>query len=231
MFYNFSGEEIDKLYSKYVKKNSFYLSWIKDSDDISDFFSDSIKLKGLDAPRVFCLLDFKLWLAKYKLNPKDVLVTEKDDPEIKLLPETCNLYEYKYEDGHDLHIFDVPKKDFDFALISQTIEHLHTPSKMMKHIFHHLKPGGYFFTSVPTTNIPHNTPIHFQHFYPIGLILLGLQSGFEVVEVGFWGNKEYIIKMFSTNGWPDIYQLNTLENDILYPAGCWALFRKPETIA
>ncbi len=221
----------DELYSIHrtcVQKKRPYLNRIRTAEDFHEYsFANNNRLRGMDAPRAFCLLDFQDWLTKHAVPTTDVLVTCREDPEVSLLPSTARVQEIRYENGHDLHKLDLEKKDYDFMIVSQTLEHLYHPFQAMKQCWDHLRPGGYFFTSVPTTNIPHNTPIHFQEFYPMGLATLGLQAEFDIVEIGFWGNQEYLLKLFSTYEWPDIYGLTTLVADPNYPAACWGLFRKP----
>lgn len=233
-FQYLSESEIKDLYNKYIEKPSSYHRRIVEAEDYESLELASFwPAKGKDVPRVFCILDFQNWIQKYNLQPRRVLLSCDSDPEISFLPksiETITHIPYDGDDkGFDLHLLDLETKDYDFVLISQTLEHLYNPGKMMENIWNHMAPGGYFFTSVPTVNIPHNTPIHFQHFYPIGLVTLALQYNFEVIEVGYWGNQEYILKMFHSVDWPDIYKISTLENDPAHPVACWCLLRKPTT--
>lgn len=231
MFREFSIEDIHSIYQRHIVKGSAYLRRIQTAADFDDFsFSAEGRLKGVDAPRPFCLLDFQTWMAKHSVPTQNVLVTHKPDPEVALLPLSAIFTEARYEDGHDLHTLDLPQKNFDLAIVSQTLEHVYNPARVMERIHAHLKPGGYFFTSVPTTNVPHDTPFHFQQFYPAGLATLGLQAGFEIVEMGFWGNQEYLLKLFSTYEWSDIYGLSDLTADPRHPVACWALFRKPQDL-
>ena len=62
-------------------------------------------------------------------------------------------------------------------------------------------------------------------WYPMGLAILFKSAGFEVVEMGQWGNKTYITKLFTTHSWPDIYQSGPL-NEEKNIAQCWILARK-----
>jgi SAM-dependent methyltransferase len=228
MFHFLSEDEIHLVYKTHVVKPRSYLNRIQEAEDFEAYpFFSSVNLKRIDAGRPFCVLDFYTWLAKYSITPRDILVTSKTDPEVPLLPTDATFTEIRYEDGYDLHTLSLDKRDFDFCLISHTLEHLYNPEKAMRNIYDHLRPGGYFFTSVPTTNIPHDTPIHFQQFLPTGLATLGIQAGFQIKEVGFWGNQEYLVKLFQTNAWPTVYELANLTADPNHPAGCWALFQKP----
>ena len=77
---------------------------------------------------------------------------------------------------------------FDLAVVSQTLEHLYDPLLALVNLRRKLTPGGLLFTSTPTVNRPHMTPFHFRHYSPMGLAALLTQAGFEIVELGQWGN-------------------------------------------
>jgi hypothetical protein len=62
-------------------------------------------------------------------------------------------------------------------------------------------PGGHLFTSVPCLDIPHMTPVHFQHLTPMGLAVLMEQAGFTVLELGQFGNHFYEQYILSTQRW------------------------------
>ena len=85
--------------------------------------------------------------------------------------------------------------------------------------------GGYVFTSVPTVNIPHQTPFNFYNHYPMGLAMLFASNDFEIIQTGQWGNLNYIKYIFKNFGWPDVYQTgqNNEENNV---AQCWILAKK-----
>lgn len=233
MKFNYLTEkEIQSLYNKYIVKSSEYHRRLVDPDEYENLEMATFwPAKGKDIPRIFSVLDFKEWIEKYNITPRNLLFTAESDPELHFLPKNIENVKYiPYEgdtNGYDLHLLNLEDKNYDFVLINQTLEHLYNPGKMMEAIWNHMEPGGYFFTSVPTVNIPHNTPIHFQHFYPIGLVTLALQHNFEVLEVGYWGNRAYILTMFHSLDWPDIYKISSLENDPAYPVSCWCLLRKP----
>ena len=116
-------------------------------------------------------------------------------------------------------------------MFSQTIEHLYNPLLAIKKIYEHIKPGGYVFTSVPTINIPHMTPIHFNGIYPMGLVTLFESVGFNVLETGQWGNHNYIKYIFKNHDWPDYNQLKIVGNGKVVNedkniAQCWCLAQK-----
>ena len=125
-------------------------------------------------------------------------ITCAEDPELEFVSyENTTVLKYP---PHDLHLFDEKFiLKFDFFIFNQTIEHLYNPFKAFN-IYKYMKSGGYVFTSVPTINIPHMTPIHYNGYNPVGLALLFMSCGFEVIEIGQWGNYDYIQKLFKYIG-------------------------------
>ena len=86
------------------------------------------------------------------------------------------------------------------------------------------------------------TPFHFHHFTPMGLAMNAVQAGFEIVEMGQWGNQDYGTNLLGLLGWPDYKLLAAaakkrgavdadgepfIVNDRNSPAQVWALVRRP----
>jgi SAM-dependent methyltransferase len=227
----FTTEEIASVYERYVKKDeSYFQKYV----DLTPHFDGRIEtvLRGSDYPRIPCLLDFKEWIGKYNIIPQKMLCTDISDFELNYIsPKELNLFKYDGTSG-DLHAMNLSERDYDFFLFSQTIEHLFNPILCLKNIYDHLAPGGWVFTSVPAINIPHMTPYHFSGVYPMGLALAFMSVGFEVMEVGQWGNLSYLGYIFTNHQWPDYYMLSNLgagriTNEERNIAQCWILVRKP----
>lgn len=185
-----------------------------------------------DFPRNWCILDFIEWTKKYNLIIVDHLgYTCETDPELEfVLAIEKKILPYPPYDLHTIST-DFPSLHnyFDFFIFNQTIEHLYNPFEAIKQLHGIIKPGGYVFTSVPTLNIPHMTPYHFNGFTPMGLAMLFHTYGFEIVELGQWGNYEYIKKLFETHDWPGYDQLqhnNIITNEEQNVCQCWILVRK-----
>ena len=89
-----------------------------------------------------------------------------------IFPSKKTLVSYPEYDLHTIASTTEFENEFDFFLFNQTIEHLYNPFEAMKQVYEIVKPGGYVFTSVPTINIPHMTPIHFNGYTPMGLAML-----------------------------------------------------------
>lgn len=228
----FTIAEIHDIYHRYVIKSHDYYN---KADIRYKSLPAELKKKyfKIDFPRVASLFDFEDWIKKYDLvSVENLLTTCPNDPELAFLsPKSSTLYEYSNDGTNDLHLFDVEKKDFDFAIFNQTLEHTYNPFLCMANLYSHLKPGGYLYTTVPTINIPHMVPIHFWGITPVGLCVLGASVGFDICECGFWGNYEYIQNIFSTGDWPyndKVFdRFGKIQHTNLHQAQTWVLLKKP----
>lgn len=183
-----------------------------------------------DFPRVWCMLDFIEWTKDLDLSG-NIGYTDENDPELEFLQDKFEKHALIKYPPYDLHNeIKISENDkLDFFLFSQTLEHLYNPQLALKNIRNLMKPGGLVFTSVPTINIPHLTPTHFAGFTPMGLAMLFIVSGFEILNIGQWGNYDYICKMFKDHHWPDFYELanenGEVTNEERNCCQCWTLAR------
>jgi SAM-dependent methyltransferase len=220
----FSLEEVNKLYKEKVKlPESYFRKYsVLPNCPVRAF---NYKWSHHDFPRNICILNFIEWINKYNIKIEHLGYTCDSDPELEFIsPLKKTLLMYPPYDLHDISLN--IKNEFDFFLFNQTIEHLYNPFEAVKQIYNIVKPGGYVFTSVPTINIPHNTPIHFNGFTPMGLAMLFKSANFEIIEIGQWGNLEYITKMFSTHDWPGHNALKNITNEEKNVCQCWILAKK-----
>jgi SAM-dependent methyltransferase len=185
-----------------------------------------------DFPRAWCVLDFRAWAAERGLSAVEDGVlgyTCASDPELAFLRYRTRR-ELAYP-PHDLHALPATLRGrYDFFMFNQTLEHLYNPLLGLQNVWAALKPGGHAFTSVPTLNIPHLTPIHFGGLTPMGLATLLTLAGFEILEMGQWGCERYLRAMFARHAWPGYDQLQVdgrVENEERNVVQCWALVRKP----
>jgi SAM-dependent methyltransferase len=222
----YSSDEIHKLYNEKVKlPESYFVKYAFLPD--CPLKRNDYKWSYYDFPRNWCILDFIEWNKKYNINIEHLGYTF-DDPELEFInPLKKTLISYP---DHDLHNFS-PNfiNQFDFFLFNQTIEHLYNPFDAVKEIYKTLKIGGYVFTSVPTINIPHMTPIHFNGYTPMGLAMLFKSCNFEIIEIGQWGNFDYILNLFHSHNWPGYDQLNKnniVTNEERNVCQCWILAQK-----
>jgi hypothetical protein len=228
-FKTFTEQEVIDTYNKFVKKENSYFQ--KLSPFPLHLNNKRWKWEGHDFPRIACLLDFQEWVVKHNINPlNNVLCTASDDPELEFL--NINNLDYKpYEnENNDFHTLNLPRTDYDFILFSQTIEHLYNPFLSMWNLYHHMNEGGMMFTSMPTINIPHMLPFHYNGFTPLGLCMLMKSVGFEVLELGYWGNYDYISKLFKNHNWPSYQELidekGNIPNEPKNQVQCWILVKK-----
>lgn len=224
----FSSEEIHRLYYEKVKLPESYFHKYVDLP-VCPAKAYGYNWGNNDFPRNWCMLDFIEWTTKHKIVIDHLGYTCDSDPELEFI-EPARKTKIDYP-PYDLHtVGEHFKNEFDFFLFNQTIEHLYNPFEAVKQIYETVKPGGYVFTSVPTLNIPHMTPIHFNGFTPMGLAMLFKTAGFEVVEMGQWGNYDYIQQLWKCHGWPGYESLNDcnfVANEERNVCQCWILAQKP----
>ena len=223
----FSLYDINKTYSEKVKLPETYFRKyeVLPPCPVKSF---NYNWGDTDFPRNWCILDFIEWTKKHNIQCDHLGYTCDSDPELEFIsPSKKTLLPYPQYDLHNVgqHF----KNEFDFFIFSQTLEHLYNPFEAVKQISETVKPGGYVFTSVPTLNIPHIVPCHFNGFTPMGLAMMFKTAGFEVVEIGQWGNYNYISKLWKTHGWPGYNDLNIngyVSNEERNVCQCWILARK-----
>ena len=186
------------------------------------------KWEGKDFPRISSLIYFIEMVQELHIEPQKMLsFNATHDPEIEYL-KTSTLHNINYLDDknkNDIHTFDLLEKDYDFVMLNQTLEHLYNPFKALLNVYNHMKMGGYIYINAPSNNKPHDVPNHFYTgFTATGLGALLVESGFEVLRLGQWGNLEYLKKIFE-KGWTD-YRENMWYNNKECPIICWVLARK-----
>jgi SAM-dependent methyltransferase len=223
----FSSKDIDNIYNTTVKLPDTYFKKYENvpSCPVKRY---NYSWANHDFPRTWCILDFIEWTKKYNISIDHLGYTCDIDPELEFItPLNKTLLSYPHHDLHNMS--DAYINKFDFFLFSQTLEHLYNPFEAVKQIHKLLKPGGYVFTSVPTLNIPHMMPHHFNGFTPMGLAMLFKTAGFEVMEIGQWGNYDYISKLWKTHNWPcyaDLHKNNIVINEEKNVCQCWILAKK-----
>ena len=220
----FNEKELKNIYSNIVKKNKKYFKKYKKLPDCP-VKKWNFNWKNHDLPRNFCILDFIEWTKKHNLiNINSLGYTCDTDPELEFI-NSSESYFMPYP-PNDLHILESKFiNKFDFFIFNQTIEHLYNPFIALTNIYKYIKTNGYIFTSVPTINIPHNTPIHYNGYNPMGLTLLFMSTGFKIIEIGQWGNYNYIKKLFNKHCWPDSTNCSH-KNEEKNVVQCWVLAKK-----
>lgn len=223
----FNTNEIYNTYNKYVIKNDEYFNrFINYTKYLTSEELD--RYKKTDVPRVMSIIDFKEWILRYKIQTGEkLLYTCNSDMELDYINYATKIIAEYPE--HDLHTLDLEEKKFNFIIFNQTIEHLYNPLLCLINLYNHIDDNGFLYTTVPTINIPHMTPIHFSGLTPMGLCMLMRSVGFEILECGYWGSKKYINFIFNNNTWPnysDISTDNKLDVDLVCQAQTWILVKK-----
>jgi SAM-dependent methyltransferase len=226
----FTEEQIKEIYYRHVNLPSSYFKKYETLPPCP-VRGWSYSWQNYDFPRNWCVLDFIEWIHTYGIEtPRHLAYTCDTDPELEFItPASKTKIEYP---PHDLHtIGNTFQNTFDFFIFNQTLEHLYNPFEAVTSIYTTLLPGGYVFASVPTINIPHSTPIHYGGYNPMGLAMIFKQAKFDIIEIGQWGNYEYIQKLFATHSWPGYNMLQkdgVITNEPRNVAQCWILARKPQ---
>ena len=221
----FTEDQIREIYENHVKLSPEYFTKYRFLPECP-VRAWNYSWKGHDMSRNFIVLDFIEWIKKHNIEKGNNLAfTSSVDPELEFI-DYENSYYMKYPPC-DLHEYIFQLKDkFDFFIFNQTIDHLYNPFMAVENIYQYIKPGGYLFTSTSAINVPHMTPTHYNQYNPMGLAILMMSVGFEIVEVGQWGNYDYICKLFKEHKWPDAYEASH-ENEEKNVVQSWILVRKP----
>ena len=228
-----STEQISQLHERvalqpaYFGKNRNITATLERYKDVRAFQTH----KG-DYARLLCMLDFVEWTQSRRIgSPDSVLVLYMPELELQFL-RPRRIFHLLYKDGSgDLHYPIQLPHAVDFVLLGQTLEHVYNPFVCLKNVYDALRPGGHVFISVPYYNMLHMTPFHFYHYSPSGLATLLESSGFTVLEMGQFGNKDYVnhilTKTVGTGAWPSVDDLRqddgTIENEPGSVSQVWAL--------
>jgi hypothetical protein len=225
-----TADEIQQLYAQHVKVN--------DTRAYSQRYNRlpllenrrAWRWEGKDLARVLAVLEFGRYCVQYGLSARHLLTFNgASDPELEYLPfEAHSNFDYSDDPTRfDLHQLKIPEAPYDFAMVNQTLEHVYNPSVCLENIRQYLAPGAYIYANAPSINIAHSTPFHFYTgFTPTGFACLFRGAGFEVLEVGQWGNRAYLNRLFRTQAWPDFHQLRSYTGDFDTPVIVWVLARK-----
>lgn len=221
---------IQDVYDKFVKPKQIPEYLNKYSELPTHLNNKTWKWEDKDFPRVISLMEFEKFILDNNLSFENVLSFNGiNDPEYQFINYT-NIKNYNYLDNpdkYDLHTLDLETNDFDFVMCNQTLEHVYDPCLVMRNIHKHLKKDGLFYCNVPSFNMAHDTPHHhYIGFTPVGLGCVIQQAGFEILDIGFWGNTEYINYMINNNDWPDYRKISNYSSDINKEVISWIFAKK-----
>ena len=92
------------------------------------------------------------------------------------------------------------KKQLDFIICNQVLEHVFNPHLAFKNMLHHLKKDGYIYVSLPTINCIHGEPYFYSSgFYPRFLERITKENKLRIINIGYWGSKKYIAQAIMGN--------------------------------
>lgn len=138
-------------------------------------------------------------------------------------------YESLYMDRLDIDRAALPQQ-YDIILAEQVWEHLKYPHRAAGHVLSMLRPGGYFYLSVPFLVRRHNDPIDCTRWTETGLKYFLEEAGFapDTIVTESWGNLAVVIG--SLTQWtpydPSHNAFHTLENDPFFPIQTWGIARR-----
>jgi hypothetical protein len=180
-----------------------------------------------DFPRVIIVLEFQRMVKKYGLQSEKLLTFNNyNDPEIECMP-TWGRVDLNYGEAFDVHKPIGYDHTFDFAILSQTVEHLYSPFLAIENIRRSLKDNAYIFCSVPVVNILHDAnDTMMTGLSPLGLGCMFRSCGFKIIEIGQWGTQEYINFIFKNHYWPSYNHLKSYVNEFNNPVQTWILAQK-----
>lgn len=215
---NLNDKDINEIYEKFIKPNinneykTRYVSLPLEKN--KDFWP----WKGKDLPRVIAVLEFEKFIKENNITCNNGLAINGLDPEWNYLSPK-QILQINYTDDpekYDLIKMNLPQKDFDFVIVNQTFEHVCDPIRCLENIYRHMKDGGLLYFNVPASSIPHSTPFHYYTgFTPVGVGAITKLAGFKILNIGSWGNKDYLKKMYDIDAWPDYINFkNKTINDI-----------------
>jgi hypothetical protein len=184
-----------------------------------------------DFPRIISLIEFKNFIEKIGSPTFENILSFNgaNDPEYEYL-NYKKITNYNYVDNrlkYDLHNLSLDYKNFDFFMSNQTLEHLYDPCLVVRKIYDHMAPGGIVYMNLPAINMPHSTPFHYYTgFTPVGLGCIFKQAGFEILDIGFWGNTQYFDFVLMKGVWPDYRQMTNYCSEKDKEAITWIFAKK-----
>lgn len=202
--------------------------------------------------RVVSLAHFERLVACYGMAGSRVAVvsgTERE-PELHLVnPSQVELF--NFDPSGDQYNLDKEwvrgGGGFDLVLCNQVIEHIFSPYQAIRNLITLAKPGGYIYITAPTINGIHGEPYFFSAgYHPRMLERLGEEANLEVIDVGCWGSRKYLLNAVIGNWltWRQLRRFWFLRHhyNIIIPfdilsdgracseqviTDSWALFKRP----
>lgn len=98
--------------------------------------------------------------------------------------ESCDVPDGFYRCQHDFECYldAIPRADtyYDAVVLTQVLEHVANPDKVLRELLRVTRPGGLLILSVPMNSPLHGEPWHFFHFTHYGLAQLAQRAGWDM---------------------------------------------------
>jgi SAM-dependent methyltransferase len=111
--------------------------------------------------------------------------------------ESCDVPGGFYKETHDFECYleAIPRPDnhYDAVILTQVLEHVPNPEKVLGEIRRVLKPGGKLLLTVPLTAPLHGEPWHFFHFTHYGIFELAKRVDLNVSECEKIGGSYWVL--------------------------------------
>ena len=119
--------------------------------------------------------------------------------------------------------------EFDIVFCEQVLEHVPDPFTAASNLRAMCRPAGHVVVSTPFLIKVHELTMYAMHDYwrftPRGLRELLERAGFEVLEIGAWGNRECV--RGNLDRWPAYRRWHSLRNEPDLAVQVWAFARNP----
>jgi SAM-dependent methyltransferase len=119
---------------------------------------------------------------------------------------------------------------FDVVICEQVIEHVVDPFLAVRNLRALTRPGGHLVLSTPFLIRVHELPAYgmrdYWRFTPSGMRRLLESGGWEVGEIGAWGNRRCVVG--NLDRWPARRPWLPLGNEPDLPVQVWGFARNPE---
>lgn len=204
--------------------------------------------KHLNAARMVSLYDFSQLSEHGAFRDVEsvcVVSGTESEPELNFLDARTEFLSYpEFDLDDDWSEIPSRRKQFDFVLCNQVLEHIYSPCKALENLSGLVRPGGLIYLSLPTLNRIHGEPYFFSSgYHPRFVSRLAIDSDLEIVHQGWRGNRLYVtaavagkwltmdsllrLEKYLPDSWT-AWQTQHSDGPAAWIADTWALLRVPK---